>query len=441
MLGASEQGVTNMQTGRRSGRGWVAGVAALLWLALALPLSAATVKEVADTYANIAQAGYEDSVVRAKALKAAIDRMIDAPTADNLATARAAWIAARVPYMQTEAYRFGNKIVDDWEGRVNAWPLDEGLIDYVDPSYGTASDSNPLYAANVIANRTLTVSGRKADASKITKELLADTLQEAERIEANVATGYHAVEFLLWGQDLNGTERGAGNRPVTDFDTKKCTGGNCDRRIAYLRVVTDLLIEDLEEMAANWGPDGEARKALFAPETDPLTMIFTGLGSLSYGELAGERMKLGLLLNDPEEEHDCFSDNTHNSHYYNVIGMENVYFGRYTRIDGSEVKGASVSDLVRAKSAEIDDRVRQALAETNKRMTALKTRAEKVEAYDQMLGEGNKEGNAVIESAIEALIAQTKELERAVDVLELRAITFEGSDSLDNPGKALEGKK
>jgi putative iron-regulated protein len=430
-----------MRSDLKSGRGWIAGVAALMWLALALPLSAATVKDVADTYANIAQAGYADSVVRAKVLKAAVDRMIGAPTAENLAAARSAWIAARVPYMQTEAFRFGNKIVDAWEGRVNSWPLDEGLIDYVDKSYGTASDSNPLYSANVIANRTLTVGGRKVDASKITKELLVDTLQEAEKIEANVATGYHAVEFLLWGQDLNGTGPGAGNRPVTDFDLKRCTGGNCDRRIAYLRVVTDLLIEDLEEMAASWAPDGAARKALFAPETDPLTVIFTGLGSLSYGELAGERMKLGLLLNDPEEEHDCFSDNTHNSHYYNVIGMENVYFGRYTRIDGSVVKGASVSDLVRAKAPDIDDRVRKALAETNARMTALKTRAETKEAYDQMLGEGNKEGNAVIEAAIEALIGQSKELERAVAVLELRAISFEGSDSLDNPGKALGGKK
>jgi len=423
------------------GLGWRAGAAALMWLALALPLSAATVKDVAETYANIAQATYEDSVVRAKALKAAIDRMIAAPTAESLAEARAAWIAARVPYMQTEAFRFGNKIVDDWEGRVNSWPLDEGLIDYVDSSYGTGSDSNPLYTANVIANRTLTIGGRKVDASKITKELLADQLQEADRIEANVATGYHAVEFLLWGQDLNGTGPGAGNRPVTDFDLKKRTGGNCDRRIAYLRVATDLLIEDLEDMAAKWGPEGEARRALFAPEADPLTALFTGLGSLSYGELAGERMKLGLLLNDPEEEHDCFSDNTHNSHYYNVIGMENVYFGRYTRIDGSTIKGPSASDLVRAKSPEIDDRVRQALALTNKRMTALKTRAETIEAYDQMLGEGNKEGNGVIEAAIEALIAQTKEFERAVAVLELRAITFEGSDSLDNPMKALEGKK
>jgi putative iron-regulated protein len=121
--------------------------------------------------------------------------------------------------------------------------------------------------------------------------------------------------------------------------------------------------------------------------------------------------------------------------------MENVYFGRYTRIDGSVVKGASVSDLVRAKAPDIDDRVRKALAETNARMTALKTRAETKEAYDQMLGEGNKEGNAEIEAAIEALIGQSKELERAVAVLELRAISFEGSDSLDNPGKALGGKK
>ncbi len=422
-------------------RGTVAALSALLWLAAAMPALSATAKEVADTYANIALAAYEDSTVRAKALKTAIERMIADPTDGHLAAARTAWIAARVPYMQTEAYRFGNKIVDDWEARVNAWPLDEGLIDYVAPEYGTSSESNPLYAANVIANKSLTVGGRKVDASTITKELLADTLQEAERIEANVATGYHAIEFLLWGQDLNGTDAGAGNRPVTDFDLKRCTGGNCDRRIAYLRVATDLLIEDLEEMVGKWKPDGEARTALTADGTDPLTVIFKGLGSLSYGELAGERMKLGLLLNDPEEEHDCFSDNTHNSHYYNVIGMENVYFGRYTRIDGTTVSGPSVSDLVKAKSAEIDGRVRAALAETNKRMTALKTRAETKEAYDQMLGEGNKEGNAVIEAAIAALIAQTKEFERAVGVLELKAIEFEGSDSLDAPDKALSGKK
>ena len=114
-----------------------AALGAVLWLATAtLPASAATVKEVADTYADIALAAYEDATSRAKALKDAIEGLIAAPSDMMLGAARTAWKAARVPYMQTEAFRFGNKIVDDWEGKVNSWPLDEGLIDYVDASYG-----------------------------------------------------------------------------------------------------------------------------------------------------------------------------------------------------------------------------------------------------------------------------------------------------------------
>jgi putative iron-regulated protein len=405
------------------------------------PLVAApSVQEVVKTYADIAQAGYEDSLTSAKTLKSAIDRLVAKPTSEALEEARRAWKAARVPYMQTEAYRFGNKIVDEWEGRVNAWPLDEGLIDYVDKSYGTSSDSNPLFTANVIANRRLVVGGQRVDASRITKELL-QKLQEAEKIEANVATGYHAIEFLLWGQDLNGTGPGAGKRPATDFDKNRCTGGNCQRRAQYLTVAADLLIEELAWMADQWKPGGAARKTLEGSESDALTAIFTGLGSLSYGEMAGERMKLGLLLHDPEEEHDCFSDNTHNSHFYDVLGIENVYLGRYKRTDGSVLSGASVSDLVKAKAPEVDERVRKALGETMDKVGALKTRAETVEAYDQMLGDGNKEGAAVVEAVIGALIGQTREFERAIAALDVKAVRIEGSDSLDNPAAALEKKK
>ncbi|MEZ5843169.1 MAG: imelysin family protein [Hyphomicrobiaceae bacterium] len=403
-------------------------------------VAAPAVRAVVDTYANIALAGYEDSLTRARQLKSAVDTLVAKPSEETLKAAREAWKAARVPYMQTEAFRFGNKIVDEWEGKVNSWPLDEGLIDYVDKSYGTASDSNKLYTANVIANRKLTIAGQPVDASSITRELI-QSLHEAEKIEANVSTGYHAIEFLLWGQDLNGTGPGAGKRPATDFSKADCTGGNCDRRARYLQVVTDLLVEDLTWMVEQWKAGGEARKALAGDDATALTAIFTGLGSLSYGEMAGERMKLGLLLNDPEEEHDCFSDNTHNSHYYDVVGIVNVYLGRYTRIDGSEVKGPSVSDLVKAKDAAIDARVRKALDETMARMTAIKMRAETKEAYDQMIGEGNREGNGIIDAAIAALVAQTKEFERAIAALELKAVKIEGSDSLDNPAKALAKKK
>lgn len=418
--------------------GWLLSLGAAAVLAANAMAAAPAPKDVLDTYANIALAGYEDSLTTAKTLKAKIETFLAAPTEANLAEAKAAWLAARVPYQQTEVFRFGNRIVDDWEGKVNAWPLDEGLIDYVAGDYGAESEENPLYVANIIANPHVKISGRAVDASKITKELLAETLHEAGGVEANVATGYHAIEFLLWGQDLNGTGKGAGARPASDYDTAKCTGGNCERRAQYLRTVTELLVDDLTWIVAQWKADGAARKALTADsEAQGLVAIFTGLGSLSYGELAGERMKLGLLLNDPEEEHDCFSDNTHNSHYYDVMGIRNVYFGEYKRIDGSVVSGPSVSDLVKAKDAEIDARVRNALDTSLKQFEALKVRAQTVEAYDQMIGEGNDEGNAVVEAAIEALIAQTREFERAIAALELGAVQFEGSDSLDDPSKVL----
>jgi len=399
-------------------------------------------KEVLKTYADIAQAGYTDSTDTARTLKLAVDAFLAKPTEDNLRAARAAWIAARIPYMQTEAFRFGNSIVDDWEGRVNSWPLDEGLIDYVASSYGTESAENELYTANVIANKSLTIGGKKLDTSKITKELLADKLQEAGGIEANVATGYHAVEFLLWGQDLNGTGPGNGNRQATDYDIKKCTNGNCGRRAEYLHAAADLLVDDLAWMAAQWAPGGEARKKVMDGSDEAgLTAIMTGLGSLSYGELAGERMKLGLMIHDPEEEHDCFSDNTHASHFFDALGIRNVYLGTYRRADRSVVTGPSISDLVKAKSPEVDAEVRAKLDATMNAMNTLYLRALTTESYDQMIGEGNDEGNAVAQHAIDALLDQTKSLERAVATLDLKSIKFEGSDSLDNPSKVeAEGK-
>ena len=407
---------------------------------LAPPAAADTdLKAVISTYADIALAGYEDALTTAKALDQAADALIAKPSAETLAAAREAWKVARIPYQQTEVYRFGNAIVDDWEGRVNAWPLDEGLIDYVDAKYGTESDENTLYTANVIATPSIEINGQKVDAANITPEFLSGTLQEAGDIEANVATGYHAIEFLLWGQDLNGTGPGAGNRPYTDYDTTACTGGNCERRAQYLAAATDLLVADLEEMVGNWGADGAARKGL--ADGDPkagISAILTGMGSLSYGELAGERMKLGLLLHDPEEEHDCFSDNTHISHLYDAVGIRNVYHGSYTRVDGSKVEGPSVSDLLKEADAGIDTELSGKLDVTVKAMEAIQARAVGGEAYDQQIGEGNAEGNATVQAAIDGLVDQTKSIERAVGALKLDAIAFEGSDSLDAPDKVFQ---
>jgi putative iron-regulated protein len=410
-------------------------VASGIWMAGGAPALAADTASVIETYADVAHAKYEDALKTAVALEQAIDKLIAEPTDANLKAARQAWLDSRAPYQQTEGYRFGNPIVDDWEGKVNAWPLDEGLIDYVADSYGTESDENPIYTANVIANTSISFGGETIDTSKITKELLADQLHEAADSEANVATGYHAIEFLLWGQDLNGTGPGAGNRPASDYDQANCTNGNCDRRAAYLKTAASLLVDDLKEMVGNWTADGAARKALRdAGGNTALGMMFTGLGSLSYGELAGERMKLGLILHDPEEEHDCFSDNTHNSHYYDEVGMIAIYEGSYKRIDGSMVKGASLSELVKAVSSEADAGVRAAMANAEAKLRKVKDTADSGKmAYDQMIGDGNAEGNKMVQEAIDGLIAQTRAVEKAVDALKIGAVAIEGSDSLDNP--------
>ena len=385
-------------------------------------------------YAALAHAVYEDSLIAAHDLRKAVGALIARPTEQNLAAAKTAWKAARVPYQQSEVYRFGNAVVDDWEGKVNAWPLDEGLLDYVAASYGAESEENPGYRANVIANPSFAFGGRAIDARRIDKKLLADTLHEIGGVEANVATGYHAIEFLLWGQDLNGTGPGAGMRPASDFDPASCSWGNCDRRAAYLQAAADLLVDDLAWMVAQWAPGGDARKELVGGDVGKgLAAILTGMGSLSYGELAGERMKLGLLLHDPEEEHDCFSDNTHYSHYYDALGIRNIYLGTYRRVDGTMVAGPGLSGLVAAASPGVDKELRGMLDATMGAMGAIVKAAEGGEAYDQMIGSGNKAGNARVQAAINALTAQTKGIEKAVSALKLASIEFEGSDSLDDP--------
>lgn len=404
----------------------------------AMAASADGERAVLNTYADIALATYEDSLTTAIALKRSVDTFLAAPTTARLESAKTAWIESRVPYQQTEVYRFGNAIVDDWEGRVNAWPLDEGLIDYVDATlYGDASDENILFTANVIANPTLNFGGKVVDATVITPVLLSESLQEANGVESNVATGYHAIEFLLWGQDLNGTGSGAGNRPATDYSLTDCTNGNCDRRRDYLAAATNLLIADLQEMVANWQDGGAARIAVLTGGNG-LSTILTGMGSLSYGELAGERMQLGVLVHDPEEEHDCFSDNTHWSHYNDALGIRNVYLGAYRRVDGSLVSGDSISNLVAAKSASLDQELRAKLDATIAAMQAMVDRAQSVERYDQMIGENNDVGNATVQTAIDALTDQTRSITRAVAVLDLDAITFEGSDSLNEPAAVFK---
>ena len=400
---------------------------------MAGPAAAATdAVAVLSHYAALAHAKYEDSLNTAKALDAAIDALIATPSDETLKAARAAWIKARVPYQQSEVYRFGNAVVDDWEGKVNAWPLDEGLIDYVDASYGTESDENALFVANVIANPKLKINGKDVDATHLTPEFLSETLHEAGEIEANVATGYHAIEFLLWGQDLNGTDAGAGERPVSDYiEGDGCTGGNCDRRRTYLKAATELLVSDLEQMVGEWkaGESDNYRASLESESAENgLRKMLFGMGSLSLGELAGERMKVALEANSPEDEHDCFSDNTHNSHFYNAKGIRNVYLGEYQRADGSKVTGPSLASLVEGVDPEVNSTLKTDLETTEAKLQVLVESAENGEAFDQLIGPDNSEGQEKVRAAIAALVQQTGSIEKAAAALKISDLNPDTAD-------------
>lgn len=376
-------------------------------------------KAVVKHYTEMVYAVYSDSLSTAKQLQTAVDAFLASPNDQTLKAAKEAWAAARVPYLQSEAFRFGNTIIDDWEGQVNAWPLDEGLIDYVDKSYEHAL-GNPAASANIIANTEIQVGEDKVDVKDITPEKLA-SLNELGGSEANVATGYHAIEFLLWGQDLNGTGPGAGNRPASDYlEGKGATGGHNDRRRAYLKSVTQLLVKDLEEMVGNWAPNvaDNYRATLEAePVNDGLRKMLFGMGSLSLGELAGERMKVSLEANSPEDEQDCFSDNTHYSHFYDAKGIRNVYLGEYTRTDGTKLSGPSLSSLVAKADPAADATLKADLEATEAKLQVIVDHALKGEHYDQLIAADNAAGNQIVRDAIASLVKQTGAIEQAAGKL------------------------
>ncbi|NDJ81403.1 peptidase [Vibrio campbellii] len=410
----------------------VQSIAASLLIASGSTVAATVTKQqVVEHYADVAHAVFADSLTTAQTLDVKIDEFLKSPSAKKLEEVKQAWLDSRVPYQQSEVFRFGNAIVDDWEGQLNAWPLDEGLIDYVAADYQYEL-GNEGAAANIVANTSLQIGASKLDVSNITPELIAD-LNEVGGSEANVASGYHAIEFLLWGQDLNGTNAGAGQRAYTDFVVgSECTNGHCDRRGEYLKAAADLLVQDLEWMEKQWSADvkGNYREDLLNDSADNgLRKMLFGMGSLSLGELAGERMKVALEANSTEDEHDCFSDNTHNSHYYNEQGIYNVYTGTYKGVSGKELSGPSIADLVAQKDKKAAEEIQKQFDTTRSQVGELVTSAEKNnQHFDQLIAAGNAQGNALVNDTIMSLVAQTGAIERAANIVGIDSLSPDTAD-------------
>lgn len=385
---------------------------------------AVTQRDVANSYADLAHVVFSDALWAAEQLKSSITTLLDNPSKESLEAAKDAWIIARKPYQQAEAFRFSHAVVDEKDLQLNSWPLDEGFIDYVNDDY-QGELGNTGATANIIANTSLKLGANVFDLSQITPTLLSE-LNEFGGSEANVATGYHAIEFLLWGQDLNGTGSGAGNRPFTDFALEdNCTNGNCERRRDYLVAATDLLISDIDYIVEQWRPgtnDNYRAELLSLNEKEILTRILFGMGSLALGELAGERMKVALEANSPEDENDCFSDNTHNGYFDNAKSIANIYSGEYRKLDGNFFSTYSLAELIEQENPQLAQKMQHQLSETQKALQAMVNAAENNDSpmkFDQMIAEGNDKGAQLINNAIEALAKETELIEQVAQTLDI----------------------
>ena len=402
------------------------------------PSGEVTVENVLRTNAAIAFAVYSDAASTARRLHDVLHEFVDNPSPQTHAEAKAAWLAAREPYVQSEAFRFQagpiDAIRDDGtmgqdgegpEGRINAWPLGEALIDYVAPAVD--GDSGPESGGSVPG-----VNGNIiADAQNfpvLSPAVLAG-LNEIGGDERNVATGYHAIEFLLWGQDLNadGTpgfgnrDTTAGERSYTDYlpEGAGCTNGNCTRRGEYLLAAADLLMEDLERVAGAWDPNGGVYYPAFVGgDKIALGKILEGMGRLGFGELAGERMNIALVANSQEDEHSCFSDNTHRDILLDALSIQNAYLGRYTRADGTVVSGPSPDALLRAQGdATVADAMTAALELTMSKVAVIDARAKDGVPFDVQIQEGIEQPD--IQAAIRALRDQIPPLEAVIEALDV----------------------
>lgn len=300
-------------------------------------LSTEQATAAATTYADLVWASYSDMVDSATQLQTDVNAFVANPTDETLQTAKDQWLAARDDYGPTEVYRFYDGPIDNPdngpEGQINAWPMDEAYVDYVedDPEAGIINDTKGV--------------------PEITRDVIVSANEEGG--ETNISTGWHAIEFLLWGQDLSDT--GPGERPVTDYTTSP----TAERRATYLAEVTDLLVEDLTSVADQWDPDGgEYRTEFLSDPNQAITNILRGMGALSAGELAGERIGVAYETKDQEDEHSCFSDNTLADVINNATGIQRAYTAEYEGVDGQ-----SLSDVVAEVDPDLDANMQKMLAD------------------------------------------------------------------------------
>ncbi|MEC9407559.1 MAG: imelysin family protein [Pseudomonadota bacterium] len=371
-----------------------------------------------ESYRSVAHSEYRAALAAARTLQTKIQALTTAASPDSLAAARKAWVSARKPYARTEALRFGHWFVDEWEARVNRWPIHPEFLDYVDQP--EAPSQRPL-----VVSQRIRVAGRTLDASIIDRRLLLD-IQALSTDPTQVVTGYHAIEFMLWGEDPVRHDPKPGARPWTDYatDAALCTRGSqpappteCKRRGELLTTMAELLVWELERMAAVWADKpGTYGYRLVHGDAEPgLHKALYGLVTFSASELASTRLDIPLRTRAPERIQDQFSNTSHTALYHSALGVEQLYYGRLDQQKAS----VSLASLARHADANLAGQIDRALATTRQRLARIQQMGQTGQVLDQLIAPGHVEGSRVLADAIIALRVQSALLSRLGEALGL----------------------
>jgi len=297
---------------------------------------------VVRQYAVNLKANYQDVVAKLVGLQATVDSFVAAPSDAGFQAARAAWLAARPLYGQCEVSRFYGGPLDDAQGRMNEWPIDENFLDYTYDMPGGGIVNQP-------------------DAYPV---IDVDVLKSTDHMGGleNLPAGFHAVEFLLWGQRPSQAD-GPGARPYTDY-VDGGTAANQSRRRDYLKAATDLLLSDMQGLVADWdlrNPQSYGAVMVAGSPHDGVQNIARGLTDLHISELYYERLLDPYVTMDRKDEESCFSESTYTDLVANDNGVLDTYHGRY----GTHA-GASIADLLTAidpaLAAQIDQQIQATMA-------------------------------------------------------------------------------
>ncbi len=257
---------------------------------------------------------YQQLVAKAAKLSQTTDAFTTNPGAETLKAARNAWIAAREPWEQSEAFAFGPADSLGYDGDLDDWPVNE-------------TDVQAVINSN----------------DKLTPEYIAN-LQTTQK-------GFHTMEILLFGTN--------NNKKADDFSP---------RELAYLKALATAFDGTANSLLESWQKGvqgnppyrevlvtaGNENNQAYLTVTAALEEIVQGvLGCLD--EVANEKIGEPLATKKTDGLESRFSHTSLQDFKNNLLSVQNAYLGT---VPAAGTSGKSLRDLVAGADPELDKQIK-----------------------------------------------------------------------------------